>query len=169
MDPSLEFGSGSTILPQAMKEIRNRRLLTTAVVAERMGMKPRTYEDFEAGRGPMSLPRIFLFAEATDSDPFGLMLGEIFQSTELAVETADTKFPMIMIMSFMDFIEKVGGDIAYLDPVLLIEAFRKIFEDIETRGLDRDKFIRRWIEGRKGRISMQDMIARLMKRRKPDD
>nr|WP_272886872.1 helix-turn-helix transcriptional regulator [Phenylobacterium aquaticum] len=56
-------------MSHVLRAIRNVRRLRVVDVAEAMGMAPRSYEHFEAGRGRLDFLRLERFAEATGSDP----------------------------------------------------------------------------------------------------
>lgn len=66
-------------------------------MARLMSMHPRSYERFENGQGPLDLDQLQLFAEVTDSDPFGILVGMWLDAPAFAVRTADNK-PMVAFM-----------------------------------------------------------------------
>ena len=105
----IDVDTGVRILTQSLRAIRKKRGMTAGAAAAALGMPLRTYQEFESGRGPMTHERLFAFAEATDSDPFALILGAIFGHADLAVDCADTKFCMIMMMYFEEFAAERGG------------------------------------------------------------
>jgi transcriptional regulator with XRE-family HTH domain len=126
---NVELSGGGKILATAIRGIRRKRGLKTGQVAQRMAMAQRSYELFEAGGGRLSMERIMAFAEATDSDPFALLLAVPFCSAQFAIDCADTKMVMIMIMSLQEFSDARGSDIVYLDPPNIIGAFQRVFKD----------------------------------------
>ena len=164
--PSLEIGSAGEIVSQAMRAIRKKRGLSIADVADAMGMRPRTFEEFESGRGPITHERLFAFADATDSDPFALMLCAIFGGAALAVDSADTKLVMIMVMHLEDFVEREQGDIAFLEPLNIIGGFDWVFRDLSGKLQDRESFLQNWLDQRTGSIGLSALRARVAKRRR---
>jgi transcriptional regulator with XRE-family HTH domain len=162
---SLEIGAGSEILSQALRAIRKKRGMTAVKVAEAMGMAVRTFEDFEAGRGPVTHDRIFAFADATDSDPFALILCPTFKSAALAIDCADTKLVMIMMMHLEEFVEREGGDITFLEPPLVIGGFERLFKELSATLENREAFLQNWLAQRTGTIGLSTLRLRGVKRR----
>ncbi|QJU60276.1 helix-turn-helix transcriptional regulator [Sphingomonas sp. AP4-R1] len=167
--PSLEVGAGAEILSKALRAIRRKRGMTAAQVADAMGMAVRTYEDFEGGRGSLTHDRIFAFADATDSDPFALILSPIFKSPAIGIDCADTKFLTIMMMHFEEFMEEQGGDVAYLEPPLIIGGFERVFKDLAATLSNRVTFLQNWLEQRTGVIGLATLRMRGIKRRRRRD
>ena len=164
---SVQFSEGRQILARAVRDIRRLRDLRANVVAERMGMPLRSYELFEAGGGRFDMQRLFAFAEATDSDPFAIMLSVPFESPEFAVDCADTKLALILMMHLQGFHEDRGADIAYLDPPNIIGGFERVFKELGAKLDDNEAFLRQWFEGRKGgSISLGSLCVRGLRRRK---
>lgn len=166
---SLEIASGANILSQAMRAIRKKRGMTASEVAAAMEMPLRTFEEFEAGRGPLTHDRIFAFADATDSDPFALILSTSFGSPTFAVDCADTKLAMIMMMHLEEFAEREGSDIAYLEPPNLIGGFERLFKEFGAKLQDREAFLRNWLDNRTGSIGLAALRLRGVKRSQRKD
>ncbi|MGJ3648193.1 helix-turn-helix domain-containing protein [Sphingomonas sp. GlSt437] len=160
----IEVDTGVRILTQSLRAIRKKRGLTAGETATALGMPLRTYQEFESGRGPLTHERLFAFAEATDSDPFALLLGALFRQPNLALDCADTKFCMIMMMYFEEFTADRGGDIAYLDPPNLAGGFDRLFKDLGARLDDRERFLENWLAGRKGSIGLGTLRQRMVNR-----
>lgn len=155
-----------TVFANAARSIRKKRNLRTTVVAERMGLPLRTYELFEAGGGLLSPDRIRRFAEATDSDPFAIMLAVMFGDAEFALACADTKLVLIMVMHLQSFSEDHGPDLAYLEPPNLIGAFERVFKELGAKLKDNEAFLQRWFDGRAGSISLGALSVRGVRTRK---
>jgi transcriptional regulator with XRE-family HTH domain len=163
---SVDLSESADVLSHALRAIRRKRSLKTRDVAARMGMAQRSYEMFEAGGGRITLERLMSFAEATDCDPFALMLAGTFNSAEFAVACADTKLVMIMIMSLQQFADERGRDIAFVEPPNLIAACQRLFKDLGVKLDDNEAFIAKWLEGRSGRIDLEALSLRGLGRKK---
>lgn len=166
---TVAFDTGAPILSAALRGIRKKRGLKTLEVAERMGMPLRSYELFEAGGGKLSIERIMAFADATDSDPYALLLAIPFRSAEFAINCADTKLVLIMTMYLQEFGDDRGADIAFLDPPNIIGAFERVFKDLGGKLDDHEKFMRNWLEERAdsishGAFSLKSLLGRTRKR-----
>jgi len=163
---SIEFPEGRDIISQAVRGIRRHRDLKLQDVADRMKLPLRSYELFEAGGGKISFERIFAFAEATDSDPFAIVLAVSFQSADFAVACADTKLALIMVMHLQGFYEERGADIAYLEPPNVIGGFERVFKEFGVKLDDNEAFLRRFFENRPGSISLGSLSVRGLRRKK---
>lgn len=165
---SIQFPDGRKVLAKIIRDVRRLRDLRSSEVAERMGLPLRSYELFEAGGGRLDLERLFSFAEATDSDPFAIVLAVPFGSPEFAVACADTKLALIMAMHLQGFYETRGDDIAYLEPPNIIGGFERVFKELGAKLDDNEAFLRRWFEGRKeSSISLGTLSVRGLRGRKP--
>lgn len=89
-------------LSAALEEIRRRRGLRRRDVARAMGMKLRTYENFESGRGPMTYARLAAFADATNCDLVALLLCHHLGGSRLALACADNKAATIAVSTLQD-------------------------------------------------------------------
>nr|WP_087575168.1 helix-turn-helix transcriptional regulator [Sphingomonas sp. CDS-1] len=163
---SIDCPGGRDVLAKVTRGIRRKRDLKTSEVAERMGLPLRTYELFEAGGGRLSLDRIRKFAEATDSDPFAIILSVAFEDAGFAIACADTKMALILAMHLQGFYEDRGADIAFLEPPNIIGAFERIFKELGAKLDDNEAFLRRWFDGRTGSISLGSLSVRGVRRRK---
>ena len=161
---SIEFPGGREVLAQAVRGIRKKRGLKTGEVADRMGLALRTYELFENGGGRLSPDRVRRFAEATDSDPFAIVLSVAFGNADFAIACADTKLALIMVMHLQGFFEDHGADLAYLDPPNIIGSFERVFKELGGKLDDADAFLQRWFDGRTGSISLGSLSVRGLRR-----
>lgn len=148
------------VLSQSLRAIRKKRGMTVAVIAAAMNMRPRTYEDFEGARGPMTFDRIFAFAAATDSDPFALLLGPSLSMPELAVNCADTKLVTILVMHLQEFVEREGADITYLEPAHIIGAAGQMFKQLTATLKESERFIKNFLEQKTGWIGLAALKLR---------
>jgi len=160
----IEVDASARILTRSLRAIRKKRGMTARDIATAMGMPLRTYQEFESGRGPLTHQRLFAFAEATDADPFALLLGAIFGQPDLAIDCADTKFCMIMMMYFEQFADERRGDIAYLDPPNLAGGFDRLFRELGAKLDDRERFLQNWLAGKTGSIPLTALRQRMVNR-----
>lgn len=111
------------LLSRILKAIRRRRGLLAQDVASRMAMPLRTYEHFEGGRGRLSLERLQRFAEATDSDAYGIVASLAFGEVAFALRCADNKAMTIAMMSLQDLNRDAGEDLVLLDARQILHEF----------------------------------------------
>lgn len=152
---------------EALKAVRRKRNLTVAQVAERMGMVPRTFEDFESGRGPVTHERIFAFAEATDSDPYAFILGATLGLPGFAIDCADTKLAFIFVTHLCEFARDEGEDITFLEPLHVIGGLERLFSDLGGKLSDQQAFLQKWMDKRTGSIGLDALRLRGVKRSPP--
>lgn len=115
------------VLARVLKAVRNHRRLTVQQVATGMGMKKRTYEHFEAGEGLLKLERIFLFATATDSDPYAIQASVKLGTPEFALACADNKLCMLLVAHARKLFRLEGAGLATLQAQVIIEALEPAF------------------------------------------
>lgn len=166
MSFSTDMSDSGEKLSRALRAIRRKRGLKTSEVARRMDMAQRSYELFEAGGGRITFEKLVGFAEATDCDPFALLLVGPFASSEFAVHCADTKLVMIMVMSLHEFADERGADICFLEPPNIIAGFQRLFKDLGSKLDDNEAFLTKWLEGRTGLIELGSLSMRGLRRKK---
>lgn len=115
---------------RSLRRLRRRRLVD---VARELGIKQRTYEHFEAGRGPLNVERVHAFAELLDVDPYGILAALEIGSSEFARRTADNKFMTAFHLQLQAFDERVGDRIRLLDAYTLMEAFEAMFAHLQAQ------------------------------------
>lgn len=164
--PFIEFSGADGTFAAVIRGIRRKRNLKASEVAQRMALPLRSYELFEAGGGKLTFERISHFAEATDSDPFGIVFALAFGNADFALTCADTKLALIMIMHLQGFFEDRGNDLAYLDPPNIIGAFERLFKDLGSKLDDNSVFLQRWLDGRTGSINLGALTLRGLRKRK---
>jgi transcriptional regulator with XRE-family HTH domain len=134
------------VLSTTLKQIRDLRRLSARDVASAMGMKLRTYYSFESGQGALNIARIWRFAQATDSDPVGVMDALMLGAPEYALRAMDNKAASIQLASYRRFHDKVGDRMTNIGPAVLIEAFRRPYDSLEEHLDKRDQSTERWLE-----------------------
>lgn len=110
-----------------------------------MGMRKRSYYSFEAGQGPLDLAKIWRFADATDSDPVGILDALALGKPEMALRAMDNKASSILLGSYRQFNDKVGDRLTTIPPSILIEAFKRPFDSLEEHLEKRDQSTERWL------------------------
>jgi transcriptional regulator with XRE-family HTH domain len=156
----LKTVGGGLMLARSLRAIRHKRNLSAQHVAAAMNMAYRTYEEFEGGRGPQTIERIFAFAEATDCDPYALILGPLFNLPNFALDCADTKLCLIMMMHLREFAADQAEDIAYLEPPHVIGGFARVFKELRGTLEESERFLQSWLNGRTGFVGLNTLRLR---------
>ncbi|WP_275052052.1 helix-turn-helix transcriptional regulator [Caulobacter sp. SSI4214] len=126
--------------------LRKERRMTAAEVAAGMGIAVRTYQDFEAGKGDLDLNKILLFATATGTDAVSIILALLFRDPDLARQSMDNKLPTTFWISFREFRDDVGEQLNVVPPALLLEGFRRVYEEIRLYLRKRADSAEDWLE-----------------------
>jgi transcriptional regulator with XRE-family HTH domain len=132
-------------LAQALKGLRRRRQLRSPEVAARMGLRPRTFEHFEAGKGPLYVDRIHDFARALSADPHAILMALEIGSPAFAVRCADNKLMTIIVMALQDFDAATGDAIAQLDAQTLRSTFERLFGELSELAHARAAMAETWL------------------------
>ncbi|WP_421931839.1 helix-turn-helix domain-containing protein [Phenylobacterium sp.] len=135
----------SAILSQTLRLIRRRRGLRQIDVAKAMGLAPRTYQHFEAGRTHLDFEKIKSFAAATNADPNAIVVAVLIGSPAFALRSIDNKLTSALMTALRRFDDRVADDIARIEVGRLIAAFRRIFTDLETDLAARDALADSWL------------------------
>lgn len=125
-----------------------------------MGMPLRSYEHFEAGRGPLSLDKLIRFADATDSDPFAILASLIIKRPEFALRAADNKLMTVFMLALEDFNADLKADIAYIEARVLVGAFRRVFQDLAEHIRKRDLTAELWLEDKSRKMGLPVTFTR---------
>ena len=128
----------------AVRAVRRLRGLNSQETGRRMGLQRRAYERFEAGEGRLDLERIFLFAEATDSDPVAIVSSLFLDRPELSVQCADNKLQWVMALSLERFSRTQGDKVRALETATLIDVFERAFDELARLQDERDARARDW-------------------------
>lgn len=152
-------------LSQVLHAIRDARRLRVVDVAEAMGMAPRSYEHFEAGRGRLDFLRLERFAEATGSDPWAIVLEVMLKRPGLALAAMDNKLAVISLLALDDFHDDLGEDIALVEPQVLVRGFRQLFQDFADHVRKRDLTVERWLDDRSRKVGLPFPLIKRGRRR----
>lgn len=135
------------LLTHILKTLRkDERRMTVDETAEKMGIAPRTYQEFEAAGGKLDLSKIRSFATASRSDAIGIVLAATFEDPDLAIQTMDNKLLSTFWVAFKEFRQRVGAKLAIVPPALWLAAFRRAFEEIEAYLAKRSETTEEWLE-----------------------
>lgn len=140
--------SQSATLSASLRLIRMHRRMRTVDVAEAMGMRPRTYELFEAGKGKVHHERIHRFARVTDSDPYAIFTAMALGSPEFALRAADNKLVEILVVALHALDEDMGDGIAELDGRTIINTVTRAFKELALQAVRRDEAANAWLKQR---------------------
>jgi hypothetical protein len=111
-----------------------------------MGMRPRTYEHFEAGKGPLYVDRIHCFARALGVDPHAILMALEIGSPDFALRCAENKLVTIIVMALQDFDEANGDAISQLDAQTLRSSFERLFNDLGELARARAALADTWLK-----------------------
>jgi transcriptional regulator with XRE-family HTH domain len=153
------------LLSAALVGVRKYRRLRAADVARAMGMPLRTYERFEAGQDRIDLERVIKFAEATDSDPFAIIASVWLKSPEFAVQTAENKPMVVMMLALRNFHDDLGDDITFIEPRVFWGGFRRLFQDLTEHVRKRDLSAETWLDEQARRMGLD--VSFSPRRRRP--
>ncbi|QTC89435.1 XRE family transcriptional regulator [Brevundimonas pondensis] len=131
--------------------------MRTADVAEKMGMRPRTYELFEAGKGKVHHERIHRFARVTDSDPYAIFTAMAFGSPEFALRAADNKLVEILVVALHALDEDMGDGISELDGRTIINTVTRAFKELALQAVRRDEAANAWLKQRLEKLIPPDL------------
>ena len=131
--PAIDPASKGPLLAKILRSLRRLRRRRLVDVAAELGIKQRTYEHFEAGKGPLNIERVHHFAELLDVDPYGILSALEIGSPDFARRTADNKFMSAFHLRLQAFDSRVGDKLALLDAYSLMDAFELMFADLEAR------------------------------------
>lgn len=129
---------------EIFRGLRLFRRKKTADVAKMLGMRPRTYEHFEAGNGRLNNDRIHAFAGALGADPYGILTAIAISSPAFAVRTADNKLMTVFLIALQEFDATTQDAIAQLDAYALMDAFTEMFDKLSAAAKAPDGMIKRW-------------------------
>ena len=129
MDPA-QRQSQSATLAAALRLIRTHRRIRKADLAQAMGMSPRNYDLFEAGKGRINLERIYRFAEITKSDYHAILAALAFGSPAFALNTADNQMMTILMAALQDFEAEFGDLVGELDSRTIINVFTRALKEL---------------------------------------
>ena len=143
--PTVDSDAEPTLLPQILKAIRRRRDLSVAYVAKAMGMAPRTYSNFEAGRGQLSVAKIHQFAEIVGADPYAILIALDIKSPSFALRCMDHQFMAMLVLQIQDFDARVQDSFTRIDPRILFSLTRQFFDGLVEQSEEVDASLERWM------------------------
>lgn len=109
-------------------------------------MPRRSYEYFEAGRGPLNVDRVHRFAQILDVDPFAILAAMEIRSPQFAVRCADHKLMTVMMVAVQEFDAAAGDDIGRLNAAAIISGLTRVFDALAKEAREGEAFAERWME-----------------------
>lgn len=143
--PTIDPETDQTLLPQILKTIRRRRGLGVAQVAKAMGIAPRTYSNFEAGRGQLSVAKIHQFAEIVGADPYAILIALDIKSPTFALRCMDHQFMAMLVFQIQDFDARAKDAFTRIDPRILFALTRQFFDSLIAQSEEVDASLERWM------------------------
>ena len=134
------------MLARILRALRRHRGLRRVDVAAGMGLALRSYDHFEAGRGKVSLSRIWAFAEVTDTDPYAILVALQMGDPDFAVRCADNKMMLILMMTGEDFGRAARAEVARLDSRDVITVLERAFAVLRLQARQQEDFVRGWMK-----------------------
>ncbi|MDP3406304.1 MAG: XRE family transcriptional regulator [Brevundimonas sp.] len=119
--------------------------MTAADVASAMRMALRTYERFEAGGSRLNIDYVHRFANATDSDPYAIILAVAIGSPELARRCADNKLVTTLVIGARRFDQAMGDRIHQLEARSVILSVCAMFDELATHS-DEQQQADQWLK-----------------------
>ena len=104
-------------------------------MARAMAIPVRTYQHFEAGKKKINVDQVFIFARATDSDPYALIIAAVLGAPLLAVRCADNKLLAAFVMNLDTFNSELGDCITDLNAVTIQTTFRRALDELTIQAL----------------------------------
>jgi len=140
-----DLGRQRQLLSNILKQIRTMRRMTARAVSAAMDMPLRSYYSFESGQGALDLTKLWRFADATDSDPFAIVIALVVGSPDYALRSMDNKAASILLASLKHFNDRVGDRMVHVGSAAFIEAFKRQFDSLEEHLAKRDQSTERWL------------------------
>lgn len=156
----LDLSEERLILCTVFRTIKKKRNLTSREIAARMELPLRTYEQFESGSGRILLGQVQSFAQATDSDPFAILLAVMYRSPDFALHCADNKFPLIITMAMEQFAQDMGSDLTLLEPLNVITGCQRYLAELKKKIADDELTVLKWLSGKRGYIDLGRLSLR---------
>jgi transcriptional regulator with XRE-family HTH domain len=116
----------------ALRPIRIARGISVAQMARLMGMDRRSYGNFEAGRGKVSVEKVFEFAALTDSDPWSILAAVSMDAPGLAANAAGNKLTKVFLIALRDFERTTGQAMRLVHPGEAFTAFQEAFQQLAS-------------------------------------
>jgi transcriptional regulator with XRE-family HTH domain len=143
--PTPVVPSRNEALGQALKSLRRLRARRPGEMAVLLGISRRSYEYFEAGRGPINVDRVHRFAQILDVDPFAILAAAEIRSPQFAMRCAEHKLMTVMMVAVQEFDAAAGDDIGRLNAAAIISGLTRVFDALAKEARDGEAFAERWL------------------------
>jgi len=128
-----EFGYAE-LAPQILKPLRKMRGVSSPEMADRLGISPRAYQDFESGRTGLLLSRVRQFAEILRVDHLAILAAFHLGKPRIAHVFAQNKLMLIQASAVDEFDEEMQDAVAAVDPLTVLDAHMQFYEQVATLG-----------------------------------
>jgi transcriptional regulator with XRE-family HTH domain len=146
--PLADPDAQSHVLAQAIKSVRLLRGRSTADLAKALGLSLRTYERWESGDAHLSFASVIRFAEVTDSDPIALVIAMIIRDPDFAVDAADNKLALMVVMTLADLHGVAGDKLRHLTKTEIRKHLQVVLQALGTSALQTSESADDWIAAR---------------------
>lgn len=143
--PTVDPEVDQTLLRQILKTIRKRRDLGVAEVAKAMGIAPRTYSNFEAGRGQLSVTKIHQFAEIAGVDPYAILVALDIKAPSFALRCMEHQYMSMMMVQLQEFNARAPDAFTRVDPRILYSLTREYFDRLVAQTHEVEASLERWM------------------------
>lgn len=122
------------LAPLILKPLRKLRGIRPPVMAQRMGISTRAYQDFENGTTGLLLPRIARFAEILEVDQNAIVAAFLLRKPRIAHVFAQNKFMLIQSSAVDEFDEPMQDAVAAVDPLTVLDAHMQLYDQLAELG-----------------------------------
>ena len=136
------------LAPPAFKGLRRLRNAHPPQMARDLDLSLRAFEHFENGKGKLNVDRVHAFATLLNVDPFAILAAFEIRSPAFALRSADNKFMMIFMTALQEFDANAQDAIGHLDPLTLMNAFTRLFEDLTAKAHEQERLVGPWRAGK---------------------
>jgi hypothetical protein len=110
-----------------------------------MGIATRTYANFEAGRGRLSVAKIHKFSQIVRADPYAILVALDIKSPSFALRCMDHQFMSMLIVLIQEFDGRARDSFTRIDPRILYAHARQFFDGLIAQSEEIDASLERWM------------------------
>lgn len=136
-----------------IRTLRTNARMSMAEVARKMDLTDRSYRRFEDGHVELDPERIYRFAEATGSDPIGIILAVLIGDPEFAFRVADSKLMLLLVTQLEDWNRDHRDDITLIEPNAYLASLSHVLSQLATKAREREDIAQVLLEKRFPKLS----------------